>query len=173
MDSQLFVSDGDGNIGEGTQVWYAVIREKTVIGDECIIGQNAYIDNGVTIGNRCKIQNGALIYGDCEIADGVFVGPGAIICNDKYPRAINPDGSLKRPEDWQRGKVSIGYGASIGAGAVILPGVKIGEWAVIAPNAVVTEDVKAFVIVGGIPAHYIGHTDRTGKPTRYISLKGG
>ena len=92
-------------------------------------GKGVYVDFDVQIGDRCKIQNNVNIYHGAELDAGVFIGPGAMVLNDKVPRAINPDGSLKDAEDWHVGKVRIGYGTALGGGAIVLPGVTIGAWA--------------------------------------------
>jgi UDP-3-O-[3-hydroxymyristoyl] glucosamine N-acyltransferase len=97
------VSD-KAELGEGTRVWMNVqIREDVRIGRNCIIGRNAYIEDGVTLGDNCKVQNNALLYRRATLEDGVFIGPSAILTNDKVPRAVNPDGTLKGNEDWHAG----------------------------------------------------------------------
>ena len=115
-------------IGEGTSIWnQAQVREDTVIGENCILSKDVYVDYGVHIGNNVKVQNGVSIYHGVTIEDGVFVGPNVCFTNDKYPRAINTDGSLKSGTDWQVSETRIGYGAALGARSVILPGVKVSE----------------------------------------------
>jgi acetyltransferase-like isoleucine patch superfamily enzyme len=138
------------------------VREGAQIGENCIIGKGVYIDFGVTIGSNVKIQNGACIYHGSAVDDGVFIGPGVILTNDKVPRAINPDGSLKTDADWLLSPISIGRGASIGAGAVVLPGVRIGEYAMVGAGAVVTREVPAHTLVYGNPARWRGHVCRCG-----------
>jgi acetyltransferase-like isoleucine patch superfamily enzyme len=144
-------------IGPGTFIWnQAQIREGARIGRECIIGKDAYIDFDVIIGDRCKLQNGVYVYHGGTLADGVFLGPGAMLLNDKHHRAINPDGSLKSNADWEVSPVAVAQGAAIGGGAVILPGVKIGAWAMVGAGAVVTRDVPAHGLVYGNPARLAG-----------------
>jgi len=144
-------------IGPGTSIWnQCQIREGTQIGKSCILGKDSYVDFDVQIGDHVKIQNGALIYHGTRLESGVFVGPGAIFTNDKWPRAINPDGSLKGADDWTVGEIVVQYGASIGAGAVILPDVTIGKFALVGAGAVVTADVPDQAIVIGNPARKIG-----------------
>lgn len=135
-----------------------------MIGDECIIGRNVYIDADVHIGNRVKIQNNALLYRGVTIADGVFIGPRVCLTNDRYPRAITPDGALKGVDDWEQGKISVGYGASIGAGAVVVTDVTIGAFAMVAAGAVVTHDVPAHGLVMGVPARLVGYVCACGRP---------
>lgn len=161
-------------IGEGTSVWnHAQVREGVVIGCECIIGKGVYVGFGVRIGNRCKLQNGVSVYRGTSLADGVFLGPGAVVLNDKYPRAINPDGSLKSGDDWIVSPALIEKGASIGASAVILPGVSVGRWAMVGAGSVVTQDVPHYGLVWGNPAHLRGFVCPCGLRLRAASQTGG
>src|SRR3990172_4538974 len=126
-------------IGPNSRIWHFVhVRSGAVIGSDCSLGYSVYVDDGVVIGNNVKIQNRASIYNGVTLEDGVFVGPHATFTNDKYPRAILPDGNLVSAEDWSPVATLVRYGASIGAGAVILPGVTIGRWAMVGANALVT-----------------------------------
>jgi UDP-2-acetamido-3-amino-2,3-dideoxy-glucuronate N-acetyltransferase len=145
------------SIGNGTKVWHqAQIREDAQIGPNCIIGKGAYVDFGVSIGANSKLQNGVYVYHGATLADGVFLGPGVIVTNDKLPRAINPDGSLKTDADWQVSPSHILRGASVGAGALILPGVTIGEFAMIGAGTVVSRDVPPHGLVYGNPGRLHG-----------------
>ena len=151
-------------IGEGTKIWHqAQVREGAVIGANCIVGKGAYVDTGVIIGNNVKIQNGALLYHGLTVEDGVFVGPQACFTNDRLPRAITPEGYLKADADWTVGPIHVGYGASIGAGAVILPNVDIGRFAMVAAGAVVTRSVLPHALVMGVPASRVGYVCRCGQ----------
>lgn len=156
--------EADVQIGPATTVWHrAQIRRGAVLGAECIVGRDAFIDQGVRIGNRVKIQNGVLLYHGVTLEDGVFVGPGAILTNDRYPRAIRPDGSLARAEDWTVSPILIAHGASIGAGAVVVAGVTVGSFATVGAGAVVTRDVPPHALVVGNPARRIGWVCRCGQ----------
>jgi UDP-2-acetamido-3-amino-2,3-dideoxy-glucuronate N-acetyltransferase len=147
----------NATIGNGTRVWHGVqVREDAAIGDECIIGKNVYIDFGVQIGNRCKIQNNVSIFHGATLEDGVFVGPHACITNDRLPRAITPNGELKQSDDWEVGPVLLRYGSSLGAGAIVLPGVTVGKFALVGSGAVVTRDVPDHGLAVGNPARLIG-----------------
>lgn len=157
--------DPRATVADSTRVWgLAQVREAAVIGENCIIGRGAYIDTGVVIGDNCKVQNNALVYAPATIADGVFIGPAVVLTNDTFPRAVNPDGSLKTSSDWDMVGVIVRSGASIGARAVVLGGVEVGEWALIAAGSVVTKDVPAFALVAGVPARRIGWVGQRGVP---------
>ena len=150
-------------IGEGTNIWHqAQVREDAQLGRNCIVGKGAYIDTGVMIGDNVKIQNNASLYHGLELEDGVFVGPHVIFTNDRIPRAINPDGSLKSADDWEVGRTRVRYGAAIGAGAVIVTGVTIGRWAMVGSGAVVTKDVPDHALVVGSPARILGYVSAKG-----------
>ena len=152
-------------IGPGTRIWHqAQVRERVKLGANCIVGKGVYIDFDVTIGDNVKIQNGAYVYHGATVEDGVFLGPSVILTNDKLPRAINPDGSLKTDADWEVSPTLIRRGASIGAGAVILPGVTIGEFAMVGAGTLVTRDVPHHGLVYGTPARLHGYACRCGRP---------
>ncbi len=151
-------------LGPGTRVWHhAQVREGARLGSHCIVGKGAYIDLDVQIGSNVKIQNYALIYHGATVEDGVFIGPHACLTNDKVPRAITPDGLLKGADDWQVGPILVRYGASLGTGAVVLPGVTIGRFAMVGAGAVVTRDVPDFGLVIGQPARLVGYVCRCGQ----------
>jgi UDP-2-acetamido-3-amino-2,3-dideoxy-glucuronate N-acetyltransferase len=151
-------------IGAGTRIWHqAQVREGVRIGSDCIVGKGAYVDLDVAIGDNVKIQNYALVYHGATIEDGVFIGPRVCLTNDKLPRAITPDGQLKGADDWDVGPIVVRYGASLGAGALVLPGVTIGRFAMVGAGAVVTRDVPDHGLVVGQPARLIGYVCRCGR----------
>ena len=150
-------------VGEGSKICAnAQIREEASIGRNCIIGKDVYIGSSVQIGDNCKIQNSALIFGPASLESGVFVGPGVIFTNDHNPRAVNPDGTLKSAQDWNTAGVKVRTGASIGAGAICVAPLVIGEWSLVAAGAVVTKDVPKFALVVGSPAKQKGWVGKAG-----------
>lgn len=156
--------DAKASIGDGSVIWHlAQIREDAVLGTRCLIGRGAYVGAGVRIGNDVKIQNYALVYEPATLADGVFVGPGAILTNDRFPRSVAPDGTQKRAGDWEAAGVRVEEGASIGAGALIVAGTTLGAWSMVAAGAVVTRDVPAHALVLGTPARWVGWVGRAGE----------
>ena len=145
-------------IGKGTYIWnQAQIREYAQIGTDCIISKNVYIDLKVKIGNNVKIQNNASVYQGVTVEDGVFIGPNVCLINDKIPRAINKDGSLKMNSDWEVSKTIIKNGASIGAGSIVLPRIVVGEFAMIGTGSIVTKDVPPHALIYGNPARENGY----------------
>lgn len=150
------VSD-KATIGAGTRIWHqAQVREGAVLGERCVVGKGAYVDRDVRIGDYCKLQNGVFVFHGFTVESGVFLGPGVMLLNDKHPRAINPDGSPKSDADWEVSEGLIGYGAAVGGGAVVLPGIKVGRMALVGAGAVVTRDVPERAIVAGNPARVRG-----------------
>lgn len=145
------------SIGPRTSVWNrAVLRNGASLGAECVIGRDAFIDEGVRLGDRVKVQNGALVYHGVNVGNGVFIGPGAILTNDRYPRAITPDGELARADDWTVSPIELHDGCSIGAGAVVVAGTTVGRFATVGAGAIVTRDVPDYALVAGNPARRLG-----------------
>lgn len=154
-------------IGEGTKIWqHCQIREGAVLGKNCILSKGVYIDAGVVIGNNVKIQNGISVYHGVTLEDGVFCGPHCVFTNDKRPRSINPDGTLKGGADWTVSETLVRSGASIGAHATIVCGTTIGRWAMIGSGAVVTKDVPDYGLVYGNPARLQGFVCPCGQKLR-------
>ncbi|MDZ4765372.1 MAG: acyltransferase [Chloroflexota bacterium] len=153
----------DAAIGDGTKVWHLVqIRPGAHIGRECIFGRGVYVDAGVVIGDRVKVQNYVSIYEGVTIEDGVFVGPHVVFTNDKQPRAVNADMSLKSATDWTISHTLIRAGAALGANSTIVCGITIGRWAMIGAGSVVTKDVPDYGLVVGNPARLIGYVNAAG-----------
>ncbi|GAB4566176.1 MAG: acyltransferase [Rhizobacter sp.] len=133
------------SVGAGSKVWqFCVVLKGAVIGDHCNICSHCFIENDVTLGHGVTVKNGVSLYDGITLEDKVFVGPNVTFTNDRTPR------SKEYPEAFLRTVVK--RGASIGGGAVILPGLTIGENAMIGAGAVITKDVPPNGVVRGDPA---------------------
>jgi acetyltransferase-like isoleucine patch superfamily enzyme len=145
------------SVGPGTAIGQrAQIRRGARIGAQCVIGRDVFVDVGVVVGDRVKVHNAALVYSGVSVEDDVFIGPGAILTNDRYPRAITSTLDLAAADDSTDAPIVIRRGSSVGAGAVVVAGVEIGTYAMIGAGAVVTHDVPGHAMVAGNPAHRIG-----------------
>ena len=135
------------NIGKGTSIWqYCVILMNTIIGDNCNICAQCFIENDVNIGNNVTIKNGVYLWDGITIEDNVQIGPNVTFTNDKYPRA-------KHPYNLQR--TLIKSRASIGGASIILGGVTIGENAMVGAGSLVTKDIPDNELWYGNPAKFI------------------
>jgi acetyltransferase-like isoleucine patch superfamily enzyme/dTDP-4-dehydrorhamnose 3,5-epimerase-like enzyme len=140
------------HIGKDTKIWaFAHVLPEARLGSECNICDNVFIENDVVIGDRVTIKCGVQVWDGIEIMDDVFIGPNATFTNDRFPR------SKQYPDEFLRTIVKTK--ATIGANATILPGLTIGENAMIGAGAVVTRSVPPFAIVVGNPAKIIGYAD--------------
>lgn len=126
------------------------------LGADTKVGAFVEIQKNATIGARCKISSHSFICEGVTIEDEVFVGHGVMFTNDRYPQAINEDGTLQTEADWQVDETLVKRRASIGSNATIISGITIGEGALIGAGAVVTRDVPDHAIVVGVPARVIG-----------------
>ncbi|HEX2755887.1 MAG TPA: acyltransferase [Candidatus Limnocylindrales bacterium] len=140
------------------------------LGADCSVGRDVFIDAAVVIGDRVQVHHRAMIYEGVGIADSVFIGPGAILTNDRYPRAVASTGDLARAADRPIVPSTLAEGCTIGAGAVVVAGVAIGSWAMVGAGAVVTRDVPNHALVVGSPAHRIGWVCACG--ARLVDSKG-
>jgi acetyltransferase-like isoleucine patch superfamily enzyme len=155
-------------------VWHlAQVRERARVAENVVVGRGAYIGVGVHVGPNAKIQNHALVYEPATIGAGAFIGPAVVLTNDRHPRAVTPDGVSKGEADWEPVGVIVGPGASIGAGAICVAPVRIGDWAMVGAGAVVTDDVPDFALVLGCPARRVGWVGREGVPLVESSLADG
>lgn len=156
-------------VGDGTRLWaFSHVLNGAVVGRDCNIGDHVYIEGGARIGDRVVIKNQVMIWDGVTIEDDVFLGPGMIFTNDRYPRSRRmADVSRRygRREGWLSRTV-VRHGASIGAGAVILPGLTIGRYASIGAGAVVTRDVSDHRLAVGNPARIADWVCVCGVPLR-------
>jgi acetyltransferase-like isoleucine patch superfamily enzyme len=135
------------DIGPDTRVWaFAHVMAEARVGAECNVCDHTYIDNGVVVGDRVTIKSGVYLWEGMVVEDDVFLGPQATFTNDRFPRSRQP---------WTCEAIVIKQGATVGAGAVVLPGITIGESAMVGAGAVVTKDVEPSTVVVGNPARVV------------------
>jgi len=156
----------DVKLGRDVRIYAFVNLYGCEVGDETTIGTFVEIQRGVKIGRRCKIQSHTFICEGVTIEDEVFVGHNVNFLNDRYPAATNEDGGLKTMADWNLEPTLVKRRAAIGTGAVILPGVTIGEGATIGAGAVVTKSVPAGEVVVGTPAAALPRGRSGNSPSR-------
>ena len=145
----------EGDVHETARVHSFANVYFATIGEQTRVAAFVEIQSKAVIGARCKISSHSFICAGTVIEDDVFIGHGTMLCNDRWPRATNAAGELAGPADWKCEPPRIERGASIGSGAVILPGVRVGEGAMVGAGAVVTKDVPAGGIVVGNPARLL------------------
>lgn len=152
-------------IGDGTRVWaFAHILPGARIGDRCNICDHTFIENDVVVGDRVTVKCGVQLWDGVTLEDDVFVGPNATFTNDPFPRSGQHQTSVVRTR--------VRRGASIGANATILPGVTIGERAMVGSGAVVTRSVPAGAIVTGNPARVVGRVAMRNIPLKGVHARG-
>jgi len=146
------------SIGKGTRIWaFAHVMGDVTVGVQCNIGEHCFIESGATVGNHVTIKNGTMVWEGIHLEDGVFVGPHVTFTNDSYPRSPRLPQARSRYADRQwLERTLVRRGASIGAGAIILPGITVGEFAMVGAGSLVTKDVVPHALVVGAPARACG-----------------
>lgn len=139
-------------IGDNTRIWaFAHVLPGAIIGKDCNVCDHVFVENDVVVGDRVTIKCGVQLWDGLRIGDDVFVGPNATFSNDKYPKSKQYQTKVQ--------ETYVGRGASIGGGAAILPGLRIGARAMVGAGSVVTHDVPARAVVSGNPARIVGYVD--------------
>lgn len=155
-------------VGPGTRIWAWVhVMAGAEVGRDCSIGDSCFLESGVVVGDGVTIKNCVHLWEGVTIEDGVFVGPGTMFTNDSYPRSRRfQEGSDRyRDANWLRPTL-VRNGASIGASAIILPGVTLGEYCMVGAGALVTRDVAPHRLVVGSPAREVGWVCACGRPLK-------
>lgn len=146
------IVDQGAQVGEGTEIWHFThVSSSAIIGSQCSLEQNVYIDNHVTLGNGVKIQNNVSVYEGVILQDDVFCGSSVVFTNELSPRSAFP-----RDKSIEYKKTVVERGATIGANATIICGVTIGEWAFVAPGAIIKRDIPPYSLYAGSPARQMG-----------------
>lgn len=153
----------DAVVGSGTRIWHQVqIVGACVVGKQCVLGKGVYLGSNARVGDRVKVQNGAQVFG-AVLEDEVMLAPNVLLLEDPSPRAVTSQGVLKIASDWIRKPVTIRRGATVGAGAIILPGITVGRWAMVGAGSVVHKDVSDYSLVVGNPARQTGYVCLCGR----------
>ncbi|OQM76304.1 acyltransferase [Manganibacter manganicus] len=142
----------EAEIGEDTRVWqYVVILRGARIGRNCNICAHTMIEGDVVIGDNVTVKSGVFLWDGMRVEDNVFIGPNATFTNDPMPRSkVYPD---------RFRSITLRQGASIGANVTVLPGITIGEHAMVGAGAVVTKDIEPYTVVAGNPARVLRSLD--------------
>ncbi|MEV6871521.1 hypothetical protein [Amycolatopsis sp. NPDC051128] len=149
-------------VGRGSRLWRRVLLADGVqVGDQCTLGTDVHLGPGTRVGNRVKIQNAVQVFG-AAIQDEVLLCPGVLIIEDSAPRAVTSAGLPQTTEDWTPRPVTVRRGATVGTGAILLPGIQIGTYAMIAAGALVDRDVPSHALVAGNPHRHVGWACRCG-----------
>jgi UDP-2-acetamido-3-amino-2,3-dideoxy-glucuronate N-acetyltransferase len=162
------------DIGSGTRVWaFTHVLCGARIGADCNIGGHCYVESSVTIGDAVTVKNGVSVWDGVTLEDGVFVGPAVVFTNDRRPRsARNPEVAHRYASDEWLERTVVCRGATVGAGAIILPGLTIGEFAFVAAGSLVTRDVPAYELVRGVPARPAAWVCRCGAELEFVRGEG-
>jgi len=159
------IVDENVSIGDNTKIWhFSHILSGATIGEACSFGQNCVVGPKVKIGNGVKVQNNVSIYEGVEIENDVFLGPSMVFTN-----VINPRAFIQRKEEFK--KTLLKKGCSVGANATIICGATVGEYAMVAAGAVVTQDVKPYALMAGVPARQIGWVGISGDTLQFEDNK--
>ncbi len=157
------------SIGAGTRIWaFSHVMCDASIGSNCNLGEHCFVESGAVIGDNVTIKNGNMIWEGVTLQDGVFVGPNVFFTNDLYPRSPRLPEAGKRYADHRwLARTVVKHGASLGAGAVILAGLTLGEFSTVGAGTIVTHDVPPYALVVGNPGRIRGWVCQCGQPLHF------
>jgi acetyltransferase-like isoleucine patch superfamily enzyme len=154
------------HIGSGTRVWaFAHVMAGGRVGDNCNLGDHTFVESGAVIGNNVTLKNNVCVWAGITLEDDVFVGPNVAFTNDRFPRSPRMPQVRERyvrPECWLEPTV-VERGATIGANATVLPGIRLGRYSLVAAGSLVTADIQPFALVVGSPARQVADVCRCGQ----------
>jgi acetyltransferase-like isoleucine patch superfamily enzyme len=156
-------------VGSGTRIWaFTHIMRDVSIGENCNIGDHCFIESGSVIGDNVTIKNGNEIWEGVTLSNGVFVGPRVFFTNDLFPRSPRLPQAKKKysGHEWLKPTL-VKHGASLGAGAILLAGITVGEFSMVAAGAVATKSVPAYALVIGSPARVRGWVCQCSRPLTF------
>ena len=149
--------DSGAQIGAGSRIWHWVhICSGARIGRNVSLGQNVFVGNKVRIGDNCKVQNNVSVYDNVTLEEGVFCGPSMVFTNVYNPRSL-----IERKDQYH--DTYVGRGATLGANCTIVCGVEVGMFAFVGAGAVITQNIKPFALMVGVPAKQIGWMSEFGE----------
>jgi acetyltransferase-like isoleucine patch superfamily enzyme len=153
-------------VGSGTRVWaFAHVMAGARVGDNCNLGDHTFVESGAVVGSNVTLKNNVCVWNGITLDDDVFVGPNVAFTNDRFPRSPRMPQVRDRyagPERWLERTV-VERGATIGANATVLPGIRLGRYSLIAAGALVTADVPPFALMVGSPARQVADVCRCGQ----------
>lgn len=151
-------------VGAGTRVWpFSHVMAGAIVGADCNVGEHVFIESGAVVGDGVTVKNGVAIWEGVQIANHAFIGPYAVFTNDLRPRSPRlPDVRQRYEQRRCFSPTMVEEGATIGANATIVCGVRLGRFCMVAAGSVVTVDVAPFTLVKGVPARPCGKVDRRG-----------
>ncbi|MEX0825074.1 MAG: acyltransferase, partial [Pirellulaceae bacterium] len=147
---------------------FAHVMSGACVGDHCNIGDHVFVESGAVVGNNVTLKNHVMVWEGVSIEDDVFVGPGVIFTNDRFPRSARMPEAKRRYSEKSNWLVEtvVRRGCAIGAAATICPGLELGTYSMVAAAAVVTKNVEPYSLVMGSPARHVDYVCSCGQKLR-------
>ena len=158
--------DDHRTIGPNTNVWaFAHVMSGARVGNDCNIGEHVFVESGAVVGHRVTLKNHVMVWEGITIEDDVFIGPAVVFTNDRFPRSPRAPSARDRyhnKSNWLESSI-VRRGCSIGAGAVICPGLELGHYSMVGAGSVVTAEIDPFTLVLGAPARFVNYVCSCGQ----------